>query len=170
NYRITEFQAAMLSCQLSRLDEQLQKRDRNAIYLNKRFQEIDGITPMRREAGVELQSYFNFTFRYDKSSFKGLDVQRFRQALSAELGCEVESCYEPLNNCQLYKPLTKKRYNISQEYIEQINPARFSLPVCENAYHNESVALHHSVLLAEQRDMDDIVNAIMKIQTHVDEL
>lgn len=170
NYRITEFQAAMLSCQLSRLDEQLKKRDQNAIYLNQRFQEIEGITPMRREPGVELQSYFNFVFRYDKNGFHGLDVKKFRATLSAELGTEIEACYEPLNNCQLYKPLTKNRYKLSQEYIEQINPERFSLPVCENAYHNESMALHHSILLAEKSDMDDIVNAILKIQEHVDEL
>jgi L-glutamine:2-deoxy-scyllo-inosose/3-amino-2,3-dideoxy-scyllo-inosose aminotransferase len=170
NYRMTEFQAVMLSCQLSRLDAQLRQRDANAIYLNSRLREIDGISPMRRELGVELQSYFNFVFRYNQNAFKGLPVQQFRAALSAELGCEVEPCYEPLNNCQLYRPLTKNRYKLSAEYLDQINPARFALPVCENAYQKESVAFHHSILLAEKGDLDDIVKAIVKIKAHVAEI
>ena len=37
NYRITEFQAAILLCQLQRLDKQLKKKDENAIYLNKKI-------------------------------------------------------------------------------------------------------------------------------------
>jgi len=35
-----------------RLDAQLRQRDDNAIYLNSRLREIDGITPMRREPGL----------------------------------------------------------------------------------------------------------------------
>lgn len=170
NYRITEFQAAILLCQLQRLDEQLYRRDENAIYLNKNFNDIEGITPMRREKEIKLQSYFNFAFRYDKNYFKGLPVSKFREALSAELSLEIEPCYEPLNNCQLYRPLTKKRYNINPAYFKKVDPSRFSLPVCENAYENESVTFHHSVLLGDRKDIDDILNSIAKIKENVDEL
>lgn len=170
NYRITEFQAAILLCQLQRLDKQIKKRDKNAIYLNENFKKIEGITPMRREKDTQVQSYFNFAFRYDEKYFKSLNIKKFREALSEEIGCEVNPCYEPLNNCQLYRPLTKKRYNITKEYFEKINPERFSLPVCESAYENESVTLHHSILLAEKSDMDDILNAIIKIKENVAEL
>jgi len=170
NYRITEFQAAVLLAQLSRLDEQIKTRDKNAIYLNENFKKIDGIIPMRREKNTQVQSYFNFAFRYKNEYFKGLDVELFRKALASEIGCEVNSCYEPLNNCQLYTPLTKKRYKINEEYIKNINPKRFTLPICENAYKNESARIHHSILLAERSDMDDILNAIIKIKENADEL
>lgn len=170
NYRMTEFQAAILLCQLLRLDEQIRKRDENAKYLNENFKKINGIIPMRREKNTQVQSYFNFAFRYKNEFFKGLSVKKFREALSHEIRCEVNPCYEPLNNCQLYKPLTKKRHKINKEYISKIDPKRFSLPVCEDAYENESIRLHHSILLAERSDMDDILNAIIKIKENVDEL
>lgn len=170
NYRITEFQAVILLCQLQRLDRQLKKKDENATYLNKKLKEIDGIIPMRREKETQIQAYFNFAFRYEKKYFKNLHVSKFRKALSAELGLDIQPCYEPLNNCKLYRPLTKKRYNINPEYFKKINPLRFSLPVCENAFKNESITFHHSVLLAEKKDMNDILNAIVKIKENVDEL
>lgn len=170
NFRLTEFQAALLSCQLARLDAQLHTRDENAQYLNQRLAEIPGITPMRRDPGVSLQSYFNLAFRYDAQHFRHLPVQTFRQALVAELGCSVEPCYEPLNECQLYRPLTKARYKLNPEYIVSIDPARFSLPVCKRAYACESVNLHHRVLLATRADMDEIVKAIRKIQRYCSEL
>jgi len=170
NYRITEFQAAILLCQLQRLDKQLKKKDKNAIYLNEKFKEINGIIPMRRDNETQLQAYFNFAFRYEKKYFNNLHVSKFRKALSAELGLDIEPCYEPLNNCQFYRPLTKKRYNINPEYFKKIDPSRFSLPVCENTYKNESITVHHSVLLAENEDMNDILDAIVKIKENVDEL
>lgn len=170
NYRITEFQAAILIGQLKRLDEQLKRKDENAIYLNEELSKIKGIIPMRREKETQIQSYFNFAFRYDKTYFKNLHVSKFRQALSAELGLVIQPCYEPLNNCKLYKPLTKKRYKINEKYFEIIDPSNFSLPVAENAYSNESVTFHHSVLLAEKNDIDNIINAVIKIKENVDEL
>lgn len=170
NYRFNEFQAAILLCQLKRVDEQIKEKDKNAVYLNENLKEIPGITPMRREKETKVQSYFNFAFRYDKTFFRDLPVDRFRNALSAELGLGIEPCYEPLNNCQLYRPLTKKRYNINKEYFKKIDPSRFSLPVCENAYKNESNTFHHSILLSGKEGMDDILNAITKIKENVDEL
>ena len=107
---------------------------------------------------------------YEKKYFKNLHVSKFRKALSAELSLDIQPCYEPLNNCKLYRPLTKKRYNINPEYFKKINPLRFSLPVCENTFKNESITFHHSVLLAEKEDMNDILNAIVKIKENVDEL
>ena len=108
----------------------------------------------------------------------GGDWEKIRDALktigapvtSEELGVAVESCYEPLNNSQLYKPLTKKRYNINEEYFKKADPSRFSLPVCEKVFRDESIAFHHSVLLGEKIDMDDILNAVVKIKENVDEL
>jgi len=170
NYRITEFQAAILIGQLERLAEQIALREKNALYLNDKLNSIDGIMTMRREKGTEVQSYFNFAFRYDKNYFKGLPVQKFREALSAELNFPFASCYEPLNDCQLYSPLTKKRHRISEEYINMINPSRFDLPVCTKAYKEEAVCCHHKLLMGTKKDMDYVIDAIEKIKKNVDEI
>jgi len=171
NYRITDFQAAILVEALKRLPGQNQRRDENAIYLNSKLQELPGIQPMKRDERETLEAYFNFSFRYNQDEFKGLSVTKFRKALEKELGAEIEPSYEPLNNCSLYVPLTKpSRHKLSEEYWQAIDPARFKLPVCEKIYNEQSVCMHHSVLMGGKEEMDIIVEAIQKIYDHADEL
>ncbi len=170
NYRITEFQAAVLLAQMEKLPDQLALRDKNAVYLNGLLKKQGLLAPMRREPGTELQCYFNIAFRYNPENFGGLDIAKFRAALSRELNFPFMPCYQPLNQCELYKPLTKKRHRISAEYLKKIDPSRSSLPVAENAYSHTSVCAHHKLLLGSSRDMDQIAEAVEKIQKHADEL
>ncbi|MBY5958496.1 DegT/DnrJ/EryC1/StrS family aminotransferase [Membranicola marinus] len=171
NYRITEFQAAILIEGLKRMPGQNATRDANGAYLNALLKDIPGITPLRRDERETKKAYFNFAFRYHQEEFKGLSVDRFRSALEAELGIVVDACYEPLNNCSLYVPHTKpSRHKLNEEYWAAIDPKRFSLPVCERIYREESVCLHHKVLLGSEQDMDGIAEAIRKVYEHADEL
>ncbi|WP_072994031.1 DegT/DnrJ/EryC1/StrS family aminotransferase [Pseudozobellia thermophila] len=171
NLRITEFQAAILVEGLKRLPQQNALRDANGAYLNGLIKEIPGITPLRRDPRETQKAYFNFAFRYDRDQFKDLPVSRFRSALEAELGIVVDACYEPLNNCSLYVPHTKPaRHKLSEAYWDAIDPKRFSLPVCERLFADESVCLHHKVLMGSQADMDMMAAAIQKIYDNAEEL
>lgn len=171
NYRITEFQAAILVEGLKRLPEQNQNRDNNGMYLNILLADIPGVIPMRRDERETKEAYFNFAFRYNKDEFKGLPIEKFRKALESEIGIGVDSSYEPLNNCSLYVPLTKpSRYKINEQYWKDIDPSRFSLPVCERIFAEESVCIHHKVLMGSKADMEEIASAIIKIRDNVDEL
>jgi L-glutamine:2-deoxy-scyllo-inosose/3-amino-2,3-dideoxy-scyllo-inosose aminotransferase len=171
NYRITDFQAAVLLEQLRRLPEQNQYRDDNARYLNGLLADLPGVMPMRRDPEESLEAYFNFAFRYQKQHFKGLPVSKFRDSLHAELGTAVEPCYEPLNSCSLYAPHTKScRHRVSAEYWQAIDPKRFDLPNARKAYHEESVCLHFSILMDKRSEMDRIAAAIQKIHDQVDEI
>ena len=126
---------------------------------------------MKRDPRTTRQSYFNFAFRYERKAFGGAPVTAFRDALAAELDvATVEPCYVPLNDCSLYRPLTKKRYHISAAYWKAIDPSRFKLPVCEDAYKNTSVTFHHSVLMAKKSGVDLVAEAIVKIQENASEL
>lgn len=171
NYRITDFQAALLLEALRDLPDQTRRRDTNAKYINARLSNIRGVLPMQRDAREEVEAYFNFAFRYDREQFKGVSVERFRAALGAELGCPVEASYEPLNACSLYCPHTKPwRHKLSDAYFEQIDPTRFELPVCERVYGEESVCFHHTVLMGDTTDMDMILEAIEKVYSNADDL
>lgn len=171
NYRITEFQAALLIESLKRLPEQNQIRDENAKYVNSLLSELPGILPMRSNEKETKGAYYNFSFRYHKDEFKNLDVATFRKALGRELGCPVEPSYEPLNACALYTPHTKPwRYKLSEKHWKEIDPARFNLPVCHRIYWEESVCFHHSILMGTKADMDLIVKAIEKIYNNAKEL
>ncbi len=81
NYRITEFQAALLVEGLKRLPEQNKLRDENGQYINSLLKDFPGILPMRRDERETNEAYFNFSFRYKKDDFKNLPIEKFREAL-----------------------------------------------------------------------------------------
>jgi L-glutamine:2-deoxy-scyllo-inosose/3-amino-2,3-dideoxy-scyllo-inosose aminotransferase len=171
NYRITEFQAGILIEALKRLPEQNALREVNAIYLNSMLAELPGVEPMRRDERETAEAYYNFSFRFKREEFKDLPVALFREALSKEVGFSVEACYQPLNRCSLYSPFTKPwRHHITEEYWEQIDPARFDLPVCRRVYEEESACFHFNVLMGTKEDMDMIAEAVRKIYENRDEL
>jgi L-glutamine:2-deoxy-scyllo-inosose/3-amino-2,3-dideoxy-scyllo-inosose aminotransferase len=171
NYRMTEFQAAVLIEGLKRMPEQNRIRDENGLYLSSLLKDLPGVVPMRRDERETNEAYFNFAFRYNQKEFKGLPVAAFRKALASEIGLGVEGSYEPLNNCSLYAPLTKPfRYKLTDQHWKDIDPARFDLPVCKRIYEEESVCIHHKVLLGNKADMDTVAKAITKIYDHGTEL
>jgi len=171
NYRITEYQAALLIEALKRLPGQNQARDENAKYMNSLLSDMPGVLPMEHDKRETARAYYNFSFRYNKEGFKELPAQKFREALSAELGCPAEASYEPLNACALYAPHTKpSRYKLSEEQWGAIDPVRFDLPVCRRIHQEESVCFHHTVLMGTKTDMDLIGQAIEKIRKHADEI
>ena len=153
------------------MPEQNRLRDENAIYLNLIIKNIPGIIPIRRDERETLEAYYNFSFRYKKNKFKGLPINKFRAALTAELGIEVAASYIPLNKCSLYVPLTKpSRHKLSDDYWKAIDPSRFDLPVCDRIHFEESACIHHKVLMGTKSEMDLIANAISKVYDNAESL
>ncbi len=169
NYRFTEFQAAVLNCGLARLPEQNARRDENAQYLSKLLREIPGIMPPLRRPQVTRQAYYAYAFRYEGAHFAGLPRSVFIQALHAETGYPWGGTYDPLNHSPLYRPHTKRRHHLNEEYWKQIDPARFNLPHSKSAFEQIVTGLHY-FLLAGKREMEIVVEAIGKIQKHASEL
>ncbi|MCL4109171.1 UNVERIFIED_CONTAM: hypothetical protein GTU68_028352 [Idotea baltica] len=171
NFRITEFQAAILVEGLKRMPEQNEIRNRNGEFIDMELQKLPGIIPMQRDERETEKAYFNFTFRYISEAFKNLPVSKFRDALGAELGLQVDTCYEPLNKASLYVPHTKpSRHRITEEYWKKIDPRTVSLPNCERIHQEEAVCMHHSILLGTEKDMLQIISAIKKIYSNIDQL
>jgi L-glutamine:2-deoxy-scyllo-inosose/3-amino-2,3-dideoxy-scyllo-inosose aminotransferase len=162
NYRITEFQAAVLLAQLGRLEEQNHLRRQNAAYLDSLLEVIPGIKPLRNDPRETARVYFNYAFNYDPNEW-GLPVTLFRKALSAELGIPVEPCYQPLNDCTLYRPHTKRRHHLDEDYWKAIDPGRFEVPVSDKVFQLQSVTLAHRLLLANREDMEQIAEAVRRI-------
>ena len=117
---------------------------------------------MKDEPQETKRSYFNYVFRIDEKEI-GIEVDIFRKALSAEVGFEFEPCYQPLNDCSLYRPQTKKRYRISEEYWKALDPSRFKLPVSERVYKHESVCMPHRFLMGSKDDTNQIAEAVKKV-------
>ncbi len=172
NYRITDFQAALLIGALERLPEQNRRREENGRYIDARLADITGLEPIVPYPGQNRRAYFNYAFRYDGDRFSGggIPASIFREALSRELGIEFEACYEPLTDCSLYRPQTKRRYRITREHWQAIDPSRFETPSAVRVFRHESVVVHHRILLGGRDDMDQIAEAIRRLEAAGDEL
>lgn len=162
NYRITQFQAVLLSQQLRRLDRQTRTRDENGTYLSTLLKGIDGIDPLLRADGVTLHAYHLFIFRYDKSHFNGLPKASFAHMLAAEGVPAFMGYPEPL-----YKqPLFQRRNFMCYAIPETADYAHVSCPVAERACYEEGVWILQHALLGTKEDMEDFARAIVKIQRY----
>ena len=89
NYRITEFQAAILRSQLRTLRADTELRARNAETLRKRLNAIPGIKVQAPGRRVSLQGYYQYAMTLDTALLKeGITREQFCAALRAEgVGC-----------------------------------------------------------------------------------
>jgi len=164
NLRLSEFQAALLLEQLKRLEEQSRMREQNAKYLTVQLREIPGIAPARMYDGCTRNAYHLYMFRYDREPFAGLPRARFLEALKAE-GIPCAGGYTPLNKEPFLANTLKSRAFQKIYSAKEISDyeARNHCPandrLCE-----EAVWLFQTMLLASRSDMDQIAEAIRKIQ------
>jgi dTDP-4-amino-4,6-dideoxygalactose transaminase len=164
NLRLTEFQAAMLLAQMSRLESQSKRREANAAYLTKQLLAVPGIAPARMYAGVTRNAYHLYMFRYDPSGFGGLSRAGFLKALRAE-GIPASGGYSPLTREPfLEQALGSRGYQRIYSAAElAVARERSRCPVndrlCEQA-----VWLTQTMLLGPREDMDHIVDAVARIQ------
>lgn len=163
NYRMNEFQAALLSAQFTRLEEQVQQREKNGLYLNRELATIPGIRPMARGLGETRHGYHLYIFRYNPAAFGGVPRQKFIDALVAE-GVPCSAGYDrPLYRQPVFLNRTFGPYSVAG--IQYPNYGQVSCPVSEQAC-QESCWLAHSLLLGDEGDMQDIVAAVSKVYEH----
>lgn len=163
NYRLGEFQGAILSCQLDRLNEQADRRDANGRYLDGLLAVIPGITPQRRDAGTTRHAYHLYPFRYDAAAFAGVTRARFHEALAAEgipssIGYPLPLYRQPLFAQRMFGPYTGYR-----SARADVDYGGMHLPNCERICTAEGSWLPHNVLLGRRADMDDVARAIGKV-------
>ena len=170
NLRMPEFQAALLTAQMARIEAQAATRTSNATYLTSMLNQITGIAAARMYDGCTRNAYHLYMFRYDKSQFAGLPRSAFLKALAAE-GIPASGGYRPLNaepflnealNARGYKRLFPAK--TLSEWHER-NRCPVNDRVCE-----EAVWFSQYILLAPRKSMELIADAIRKIQVSADRL
>jgi len=168
NYRMTEFQAAILLVQLTRYDDQTKIRNENALYLSKELSKIEGIEPLKRDPEVTRHAYHLFIFKYHKETFEGLPREKFVEALNAE-GIPCSKGYVPLHKERFMLKLSQDRL-FSKIYGDKADYSKVNLPETEKACNEESVWIRQNALLGTKEDMDDIIEAIVKIKENVNKI
>jgi dTDP-4-amino-4,6-dideoxygalactose transaminase len=164
NYRLGEFQGAILNAQLDRLEAQTRKRDRNGQYLAARLGQLPGIHPQKRPASCTRHSYHLFMLRLDGNAF-GAMRSAVLQALQAE-GIPCSAGYgfslpeQPMFRNKAFGPyLPNASARLDYRRVRCPN----SDVICQ-----QSIWLTQDLLLGNQGDMDDIARAFEKVYEDCD--
>jgi dTDP-4-amino-4,6-dideoxygalactose transaminase len=167
NYRMTEFQAALLLQQLERLPEQSERRLRNAHALAAKLAGFGGVRPLDWDPRVTSPAIYHFLLRYDPEAFGGAHRDVFLAALRAE-GIPAEGAfYEPVYRAPLW---SFRREAFAAAAGRGVDYARVRCPAAERAAYEESIWLHHSLFLGDEADAASIAEAIHKIAAAAAEL
>ncbi|MCX6630125.1 MAG: DegT/DnrJ/EryC1/StrS family aminotransferase [Candidatus Solibacter sp.] len=170
NLRMTEFQGALLLAQMTRIEAQAKTRTENARYLTSLLKDIPGIATARMYDGCTRNAYHLYMFRYDKTRFAGVPRSVFLKALAAE-GIPAASGYTPLNTQPFLKNMLASRgyQRLFPQKVLAEWQDRTRCPVNDRLC-EEAVWLTQTMLLAPRSAMDQIADAVRKIQNHAGEL
>lgn len=163
NFRMTEWQAAVLLAQLDRLEGQTAKREESAAYLDSLLARIPGISLFERDQRVTRHSHHLYMFRFSRGEFKDIEKSSFVAALNAE-GIPAGAGYVELQKQPLFEdPLVRRILTRPIDY------ASLELPEAARAC-AETVWIPQNALLATRPELEDIAEAVSKIQRNAGEI
>ena len=160
NYRLGEFQGAVLNAQLDRLEAQTKTRDRNGQYLAACIAKLPGIHPQKRPAACTRHSYHLFMLRIDGSAF-GAPREAVLKALQAEGipcsgGYAISLHHQPMFRNKAFGPFLNKA-------SARLDYRKTRCPNSDLICREQGVWLEQSIFLGSRADMDDIARAFEKV-------
>ena len=167
NYRLGEFQGAVLNAQLDRLEQQTKTRDRNGQYLAARISRLPGVYPQQRPKNCTRHSYHLFMLRIVANEF-GAPRAAVLKALQAE-GIPCSTGYgwslhqQPMFRNRAFGPYLP---NASAK----LNFRKVNCPNSDLICREQCVWLEQNIFLGTRTDMDDIVRAFEKVHQNRDAL
>jgi perosamine synthetase len=171
-YRMNEFEAAILLSQLEGVKERFARRNENARYLNSKLQGFAGLVPQKLYEGTTSGSYYLYATTYHKEHFNNADRSKFLKALEAE-GVSL-TAYIP--NGLHKEPWVDHILNL-KVYQKMYSPARLQkfrdelkYPKCDKVIDEIAMIWASGPLIGTRDDMDDVINAIMKVHENRDQL
>src|SRR5580692_10789441 len=164
NYRLSEWQGAVLNVQLGRLEEQTLHRHRNGRLLDKLFAEIPGITAQRCDPRCTRNGQYAYIFHVDARQFAGISTENFIAALNAE-GIPTQASYPPLHDLDCFRSGEYRKCLSGAQATEKHEFLQQRFPHTQRAAW-ETVWIPQFALLGDEQDMHEIAEAIRKIQRH----
>ena len=155
NYRMTDWQAAILIVQLGRLERQMERRERAAAFLDRSLPTIDGISVPAPDPRVTRHARHLYVFRIDVERLRRTP-ESFAEALRAE-GIPATSGYTPLHRQALFRSDEVRR--ITQGTVDY---EALQMPVTDTAC-RQIIWIPQPVLLAGTGDLRDVVDAVEKV-------
>ena len=164
NFRMSEFQAALLLVQLGRLDELLARKNRNAKRLGLALAQIGGLAWPREDERITCQSYVYPRLRYAPAAFEDLPVETFARALAAEgIPCGAGGGW------MLYRHPLFSEARFRFQSSRRVAYSQVSCPNAEAAA-GGWIGIAQEVMLGSERDMDEFAQAVAKVKANLSEL
>jgi dTDP-4-amino-4,6-dideoxygalactose transaminase len=102
NYRLSEWQGAVLTAQLGRLDERTRRRHQNARLRDRELSKIPGLTPQKLDERCTRNGQYAYIFHVDRKQFAGISTERFTEAMNAER-IPNQASYPPLHELHMFR-------------------------------------------------------------------
>lgn len=172
NYRLSEFQSAVLLGQLERFPEQDVRRQANATRLTEGLKEIPGLDHIRVNKSSMKHGYYYYLVRYEPEAYGNLDPARLCDALNAEGIPFVPGDRKPLYRHPVFETRNLSNHlcpHALERYRQAVDLRNPECPVAEEAC-KSTIILRHQVLLGDTKDMDDIIEALWKVHKNINEI
>lgn len=171
NYRLGEFQAAVLCAQLERLPEWAEKREANMKHLESRLRNTIGIGLLKPDIRITRLAPYGYVLKYFEEQANGIPRAAFVAALQLE-GVPCDGLfYEPVYRSSLFpvKPSDFPALSWAREKPLDLR-SMYSCPQAERAAYHEAVWFMHQLFLGGREDADAIADAIHKVLENIEEL
>ena len=165
-YRISDFAAAVLMAQMTRLDEVSAVREKHAAYLTEEINRIPGLMTQENYPQCNRRTYYEFGMRFDADHFSGMSKSKFVQAMRAE-GIPIDGGYPRMNK----QPFIEESLN-SRGFRTVFSPERLAKYRAENLCPNNDqlckmvLSVGQQTLIGTKEDVSDIVEAAAKVQKY----
>jgi dTDP-4-amino-4,6-dideoxygalactose transaminase len=171
NYRLGEFQAAVLGAQLARMPKQSAIRSKNMKRFEARMAKTPGIGLLKPDPRITRLAPYGYVMKYFAEKVKDIPRAAFVAAMQLE-GVHCDGLfYEPVYKSSLF-PVDATDFPALSWGREKALDLRsmYSCPESEKAAYREAVWFPHQHFLGTTKDVDDIADAIHKVLENIEEL
>ncbi len=160
NFRMTEWQAALLLSRLARLESETNHRHMNMRWLDGWFGEIPGIKVTPLDARATRGGCHGYKAIFDAAEFGDISRETFLKAMHAE-GIPIGYWYTT--------PMYRSSFLTSNLFRQELNLSTPHCPETEKLCQT-GLSLGQNVLMGSETDIEDIVKAVIKVRRNVGEL
>lgn len=161
NFRLNALSASMLIPQLDTIGADMDLRDKNKEKLDEALAQIDGIKLIESYEKTTRSAHHLYIVKYKNNAFHGIHRDLFFKAMQAE-GVYTYAGYKPLYRENLFITDPKE-----YPWLKNQDYASMSLPVTERVCDEESVWLKQNHLLGNDEDIQDIIDAFLKVTSAI---
>jgi len=168
NYRMSEWQAAVLAAQLARFPEQNRIRNARARVLDQALAAIPGVIPQQRDVRTTAQGYYCYVLRIDPIAF-GATRDTVLEALRAE-GMPMTMSYPPLHALAAFQApdglAPRHRWQTVRVHAHDGQPSLTNSRTAADT----TLWCRHALLMGSEQDALQLAEALSKIQRHAHRL